>query len=89
MFLGEDTYSLNKKVSTLVETNIDPAWKVFNYVKLESSENIVSQAFLELMSPALGAGKKIVHVSCDSFVESLSAWDSKSLEEKVSQIFRQ
>ena len=89
MFLGEDTYSLNKKISTLVDTSVDPAWKVFNYVKLESSEDIASLAFLELMTPALGAGKKIVHVDCDNFVESLSGWDSNSLEEKVSQIFHE
>ena len=89
VFLGEDTYSLNRKISELVDANVDPAWKVFNYVKLESSENVASLAFLELMTPALGAGKKIVHASCDSFVESLSGWDTKSLEEQVSQIFHE
>lgn len=89
IFLGEDTYSLNKKISVLVETNVDPAWKVFNYMKLESGENIASLAFLELMTPALGVGKKIVHVDCDNFVESLSGWDSNSLQEKISQIFHE
>jgi DNA polymerase-3 subunit delta len=89
MFLGEDTYSLNKKISTLVDVRVDPAWKVFNYVKLESSENFASLVFLQLMTPALGAGRKIVHVSCDNFVESLSGWDSDSLEEKVTQIFHE
>jgi DNA polymerase-3 subunit delta len=86
MFLGEDTYSLNKKISTLVDTSVDPAWKIFNYVKLESNDGLATQVFLELMTPALGAGKKIVHVNCDRFVENLSGWDTKSLSEKVLQI---
>jgi DNA polymerase-3 subunit delta len=86
MFLGEDTYSLNKKINALVDTSVDPAWKIFNYVKLESNDGLATQVFLELMTPALGAGKKIVHVNCDRFVENLSGWDTKSLSEKVSQI---
>ncbi|KAB8314256.1 DNA polymerase III subunit delta [Tolypothrix campylonemoides VB511288] len=87
LYYGEDTYSLNQKIDQLVNQNVYPDWKAFNYVKLSGNEkNIAANVFTEVMTLPFGEGSKIVHVDSEYLIGSLSNEDNLDLDNQLSQI---
>jgi DNA polymerase III subunit delta len=86
LLYGEDTYSLNRKINQLIGEKIHPHWKSFNYLRLASEKDITAQIFTELMTVPFGEGKKVIRVDSEHFIDSLSKYNNKDLEDKLSQI---
>ncbi len=86
LLYGEDAYSLNRRRNQLIGENIHPNWRVFNYLRLASEKDITAQVFTELMTVPFGEGKKVIRVDSDHFIDSLSNYNNKDLEDKLSQI---
>ena len=87
LFYGEDTYSRLGKINQLINENIHPDWKAFNYIRLsENDKNIAAKAFIEVMTLPFGEGSKIVHVDSNCLVENLLSEGSQNLDNQLSQI---
>ncbi len=80
LLYGNDNHSLNIKVKQLIEENIHPDWKNFNY----ANECEPSSLFTELMTIPFGEGGKIVHASVQ-LIETLGE-SKQELEEKIESI---
>ncbi|WP_234017008.1 DNA polymerase III subunit delta [Nostoc sp. 'Lobaria pulmonaria (5183) cyanobiont'] len=88
LYYGENSYLLNQRTDYLVNQNVHPEWKVFNYVKLFGDEkNIAAKVFTEVMTLPFGEGNKIIHTNSDSLIGSLLNEDNnQELENHFSRI---
>lgn len=78
IYWGDDDYLIERNINKLRDLVVHPNWQVFNFSSYQFGANNFSVALNELLTPPIGSGGRLVHLSnC----EELKAIDDTKIEQ--------